>query len=286
MNRNDDIESLLSPWMSRQGRRAPDDLLLRVMWEVETMSQESMAIRVGILRSSLVGWVVGGLAVITMAVATGLLIANLRAGPAGAPGSPSPTAAPTWATWTVRETDAVGDVTVPDMGAPDIPGIGGLPGNAPDIVAVGISRVSWDNLFRLEIELTERMAEGTELQVWLETNGAGPYHGNGPLPMEGGPESCNGWFMEEAVGIRPDGSVQTYAGGKWMPSPRLSRPFPWTQPMVSVDIPVQEIGVLDKLAFQVVTLGDDGTHDWFPDEGDGCYPLIWESSPSSAPSSP
>jgi hypothetical protein len=257
MNRNDEIESVLSPWMSRQGRRAPDDLLLRVMWEVEDVSQESRTIGMGVLWSSVLGWVTAGVAVIAMAAVAAAFVANLGASPAGTPGSPSPTAAPTSATWTVRERDPVGDAT----------------GNAADIVTVSITRVSED-LFTLEIELAQPMASGSELTVWLETNGAGPYAGNSALPMEGGPETCNGWFMEEAVAIRPDGSVQNYASGKWMPSPELSGK------KVTVGIPLQEIGVTDWLAFQVVTGVDNEGADWFPDETDGCYPLIWPSSPT------
>ena len=255
-----DIEPLLAPWMERQARGAPYDLLPRVMREVRSMSQESRAFGAGLLSFSMVAWLTGGIAIVATAIAAGVLIANLSGAPAGGQGSPSPTATPSSAAGTIRESDPVGDAT----------------GNAPDIVAVGISRVSED-LFMLDIELAEPMASGTELTVWLETNGAGPYPG--PVPMEG-PELCYSWFMEESVAVGPTGSVQNRAGGgKWLPSPVLNGT------KVTLDIPLQEIGVTNRLAFQVVTGVDNEARDWFPDQADGCYPLIWESSPAAAPGS-
>jgi hypothetical protein len=81
--------------------------------------------------------------------------------------------------------------------------------------------------------------------------------------------------MEEAISVAPGGDVQNRAG-TWLPSPVLSGTN------VALDIPVQEIGVTDRLAFQVVTMRTDNeATDWFPDQTDGCYPLIWERSPAA-----
>lgn len=249
-----DIEPLLASWMDRHARGAPYDLLPRVMKEVGSMPQESRTFGAGRLSFSLVGWLTGGIAVVATFIAAGVLIANLGGAPTGGHGTPSPTATASSTTGTIRVSDPVGDAT----------------GNAPDILAVSISRVM-DDRFRLEIELAEPMAPGSELFVGLETNGAGPHSGGRPVPMEG-PELCGWWFMEESVSVGPAGSVQRHVG-TWQPSPILSATN------VTLDIPLEELGVTDKLAFLVGTRFDDEARDWFPDETVGCYPLIWEDSP-------
>lgn len=258
MNRNDDIESVLSPWMSRQGRSAPDDLLLRVMSEVDTMSQESRTIGMGMLRFSPIGWLLTGVAVLTIAVAAVIFIVNLPtlAPPSGA--SPVPSQTPAASPTQVRlvEPDPAGDAT----------------GDAPDILAATATVVG-DEL-TLEIMLSEPMSFGQRLVIVIETNGFGPnVVGGGGVPIDD-PTQCNGWFMEESISVDAAGGV-TLNPSSWRDAPhRTLDPARLEGSTVTISISRSEIGSDDWLTLYIISSGTAGeSSDWLPAEGE-CMPII------------
>jgi hypothetical protein len=261
MRRDIDIEPLLSPWMERQARSAPDDLLPRVMREVGTMSQESTTIRAWLYPSSTVGWMTGGIAVVAMAIALGVFLANLRGLPAGEPSSPSPEATSSSAARTIVELDPVGDATA----------------DAPDIVAVSTTRIPADEVV-LKIELAEPMTPGTEVRVYLETNGIGPYGGGGhPIPLDD-PEWCNPWFMEAGVRVGSEGFASNTLTDVWHPGRTVADGTTLTLP-----IPLDTVAPDGFLTLFVRTTGtgegepwsDDVGQDRFPDDDNTCYPVMW-----------
>jgi hypothetical protein len=95
MSRDDELEPILRPWMERNAPDAPPDLLLRVMREVDTMSERE---RTGgrswlslFSTSPATGWILAAAAVAVMAIAVGFFIANLPGTPSAGPGAtPTP----------------------------------------------------------------------------------------------------------------------------------------------------------------------------------------------------
>ncbi|MGE5235004.1 MAG: hypothetical protein ACM3O7_01495 [Acidobacteriota bacterium] len=131
-----DTESVLRPWMERQGRVAPDGLLRRVMTEVRTMPQESTPWRLRLTSFSL-GWAVTAAVVVALVVGLAVLFETR---PSAAPvASPTPTASPTPPTPPTsisassgeRVSDPIGDGT-------------------PDFVAVTTSLVNDEVVFDFE----------------------------------------------------------------------------------------------------------------------------------------
>jgi hypothetical protein len=96
MSRDDELEPILGPWMKRNALDAPPDLLLRVMREVDTMSERERTSSRSWLSlfgaSPATGWILATAAVAVMAIAVGFFIANLPRTPTAGPGaSPTPT---------------------------------------------------------------------------------------------------------------------------------------------------------------------------------------------------
>lgn len=92
MTRSDDLELILRPWLERNAPPAPDDLLPRVMREVDTMSQRTRTWPSFLATTPVGGWLAAAAVVTVLAAAIGLLVF----GPNGSPvGGPNPTATPT-----------------------------------------------------------------------------------------------------------------------------------------------------------------------------------------------
>lgn len=89
----DDAEHVLRPWMQRQARNAPDDLLLRVMAEVDATNQQSAGWR-NVNGITAMGWITSAVAIAAVTTALALFVSRLPPAPAGNSGA-TPSAAAT-----------------------------------------------------------------------------------------------------------------------------------------------------------------------------------------------
>lgn len=247
---HDDFEPILQPWMERQARTAPHGLLLRVMTEVETMSQEA-TLRSRLSMSAITGMALAGAALLAITLAVTMFVANLLGPPTGGPtASPSPAAT----------TGARTDGTDPRADAT---------GEAPDILAIHTTEAA-DATYTVEVVLAAPMAPGARLAVWYETNGAHPAD---PLTGTYWLEGCELWQMNGRISVDSTGDVWAPTGS-WQPSPIVDGRT------VSFDLPLERLNnawVKDQLAIVVVSTDGQGGEDRLPDESGSCYPLLYRN---------
>lgn len=94
--RDDDLEQVLRPWMHRHAPDAPNELVLRIYGEIETMSEHapsrSWLSRFAALPAT--AWMATLAALAVVAVAGGVLFANFFGVPTGTQPTPTPTTSP------------------------------------------------------------------------------------------------------------------------------------------------------------------------------------------------
>jgi hypothetical protein len=100
MTRDESLDPILQPWMERNAPVAPDDLLPRVMREVETVSQRTRTWPSLVAFLNVGAWAAAAGVVAMLAVVIGFTILSSSGNPTGGPhpvvtSTPSPTASPT-----------------------------------------------------------------------------------------------------------------------------------------------------------------------------------------------
>jgi len=103
MNRNDRIQPLLQSWVDRRLATASDDLLAEVMREIDTVSQRRTTAPSWLSLSHVTAWVTVAAAMVMLATAIGLYVANQTG---HRPSIPGPAATPTATPWQVNATPA------------------------------------------------------------------------------------------------------------------------------------------------------------------------------------
>ncbi len=93
MTRDEGVDPILQPWMARNAPAAPDDLLPRVMREVDTMSQRTTTWPRFLTATHTTTWVAVTAVVAILAVSIGAYLISNRAAPVGTTQTPSPTPA-------------------------------------------------------------------------------------------------------------------------------------------------------------------------------------------------
>jgi hypothetical protein len=184
MTREDGLDPILQPWMQRNAPPAPDDLLPRVMREVETVSQRTRTWP-SFLAFSPAGTWAGVAAAVILAVAAGWMLLGGHGPFVGGPNaSATPTPAPAPAGAEVHSgTDPIGDA------------VDGL----PDIVRVTTTAVRGQDP-TLQIEIAEPWQPGMKLLVTIQDGTGNP----------GGPASpmyCSPWFHSGSLHISLAGTA-------------------------------------------------------------------------------
>lgn len=258
MTRDNGLDPILGPWMRRNALAAPDDLLDRVMTEVETMTQRPAAGMSWFGATPAHTLMTATAIVAAAALAVGILIGNnVRIGPApSASASPTPTV--------TRFTDPSGD-------GPE----------AYDITAVTTSVVD-DDILRIRVELATRWPDEGVLRMWFVPNDAS--HTSGGL---GAHNRCDpygaGYSLFVTSGSGTFTSHTHDSRGDQVTTQEETLNVTVDANVVTVDVPLrflrdpQTLGV--ALDAGTVEAGFDAWPDRPDSADDGCQPVPLASSP-------
>lgn len=251
MTRDSGLDPILGPWMRRSAPTAPDDLLGRVMTEVETMSQRQTAgmtwftaspAHIGLTATALVAG---------LALAIGIIIGTSdRIGPA-----PSESAAPT--PTVTRTTDRIGD-------GPE----------AYDIVEVATS-VTDGGILNVTVELATPWPDDGRLSAWFVPNEASHSGGGGGFRPQ---SSCDSMGSGYAAGVASgSGSFSSHyhdANGDGITTQRESLDVSVDGAVVTFEVPLAYLRDPETLGIGLGAGTAATGMDFFPDgRGGDCQPV-------------
>jgi len=106
MTRDESLDPILQPWMERNAPAAPNDLLPRVMREVETVSQRTTTWPRLLFSAHPTAWVLATAAAAILAVSLGVFLVSSGARPIGGDATPAPSGQAAGPTTTAELIDA------------------------------------------------------------------------------------------------------------------------------------------------------------------------------------